>query len=750
MKRSMGRVTGTAWLLWLLLALFILRVVGQMAVQIWEPHWLPISEEWYSGVVPYGRLLIIQFALIVIHGLACWQMSWKKGWFFLPKRWLGRLFVSWGTVYLIVMVTRYIVRMSLYPPERWMGGAIPILFHCVLAAFVLVLGVHHLRHTAKAVTVRPGWKRQFAKYAVWSLGGLASFAVYLAWLAYTLAPNFLGREIGTTGARFAVRVETDVRLTTPDGTILSANVFHPVRAGDRTPTILVRIPYSKTWKNTLFTSLVGQMWAEQGYTVVIQGTRGRYLSTGTYEPFVHEAADGAATLAWLKEQPWYNGRIGTWGGSYFGYTQWTMSASRDPALSAMIIQEASTDFHGMFHPGGAFSLESALYWALMSDGPQDVSPDYADLDRGTVGRPLNQADDRAGRDISFFNKWAGHSERDEYWAQVDGNERAAEVHMPVLLMAGWYDPFLPTQLADYESIQRTAAPEVAAECRLIIGPWIHADVIQPPDGFVSRNYRLESLEPSIAWFERHLKPAVQDSTRRVESEPPVRLFVMGQNVWRNEYEWPLARTRHVPWYLQSDGKANSISGDGRLSPEPPANNQPPDRYVFDPDHPVPSKGGAMLGWRAGVALQNDVENRADVLVYTSPPLHEAMEITGTASVNLFVTTSAPCTDFTAKLVDVWPDGSAYNICDGILRQEFSGSETIPVPIEIRLWPTSIVLAKGHRVRLEVSSSNFPRFDANPNTCKPTADETQTQAAQQAIYHLAKHPSSLILPVIPTL
>ncbi len=737
----------TTWLLWLLLALFVLRVVGQLVVQVWHPGWLPPSKAWYSGVVPYGRLLITQFVVIAVYGLACWQVSWQRGWFHSPKRWLGKVLVVWGTLYFLVMITRYIVRMSLYAPERWTGGAIPIFFHCVLATFVLVLGAHHLRHAAKA-QARATWKWQLARYTAGTLAGLATLVAYVAWLAYLVVPSYLGRELGTGGPRFAVRAESDVQLTTLDGTVLSANVFHPVQAGEHTPTILVRIPYSRTWKNTLFTSIIGRMWAEQGYTVVIQGTRGRYLSTGTYEPFVHEAADGAATLAWLKEQPWYNGRVGTWGGSYFGYTQWTMSESRDPTLSAMMIQESSTDFHGMFYSGGAFSLESALYWALMSDGPHDVAVNYPDLDRGVAGRPLGQADDRAGRDISFFNDWAQHPCRDEYWINVDGNERAARLRTPVLLMAGWYDPFLPTQLADYEAIQRTASREIAAESRLIIGPWIHADVIQPPDGFINRNYRLECLEPSIAWFERYLKPDQVHATCKAETASPVRIFVMGDNVWREEQRWPLARTQYVPWFLHSNGKANSRQGDGRLSLKSPTSDESPDRYTYDPQSPVPSKGGAMLGFRAGVALQNEVEERQDVLVYTSSPLKEPLEITGPVSARLFVTTSAPCTDFTAKLVDLWPDGSAYNICGGITRKVFGAEPATPVPVEIKLWPTSIVIAAGHCVRLEVSSSNFPQFDANPNTGRPIAGETQSQMAQQAIFHQSQYPSLLMLPVIP--
>ena len=235
-----------------------------------------------------------------------------------------------------------------------------------------------------------------------------------------------------------------------------ADIYHPQRAPTKTPTILVRIPYSKTTTNTLFATVVGQMWAERGYTVVIQGTRGRYDSGGKYDPLRHERQDGIETLQWIAEQPWYDGRLGMWGGSYFGYTQWAIADHQNPGPQALLIQEASSDFHGMFYPGGAFSLESALRWAVMSRGRQDVAPNAAELERGFEGFPVVEADDRAVGDIPFFNDWVLHDRRDDYWAKIDGDDRGSGLRAPVLLMAGWYDPFLPTQLNDFMRI--CAAP----------------------------------------------------------------------------------------------------------------------------------------------------------------------------------------------------------------------------------------------------------------------------------------------------
>jgi hypothetical protein len=269
-----------------------------------------------------------------------------------------------------------------------------------------------------------------------------------------------------------------------------------------------------------------------------------------------------------------------------------------------------------------------------------------------------------------------------------------------------------------------------------------------PGGVRNRNYRLESLAPSVPWFDRQLRamgPGVQ-------ANAPVRLYVMGANVWRDEEEWPLARARATPWYLRSDGRANSSFGDGRLTADPPAGHERPDTFDADPQHPVPTAGGAFLGWGAGVQRQNDVEQRRDVLVYSTPPLPEDVEVTGPVTAIVYVATTAPHTDFTAKLVDLHEDGGAYNVSDGIVRTAFnavgSPAEAEPVAVEISLWPTSMVFRRGHRIRLEIASSNFPRFDRNPNTGADIVDATVTRVAKQAVHHSARAPSRLVLPVVP--
>ncbi len=570
---------------------------------------------------------------------------------------------------------------------------------------------------------------------------VALFVLLLAAGCQTIVARLVLPREGIRPAQYDVRIERGATLVAADGIRLVADLYRPVGAPE-TPTILVRIPFSRTFKNALGADAIGRFWAARGYTVVVQGTRGRYRSEGRFYPLRHERQDGIDTLAWLARQPWFNGKLGMWGGSAFGHTQWAVADRRNPGVDAFMIQIASTSFGEMFHPGGAFSLESALFWAVRSRGARDVSPAFDDLQRGFDGLPLIQADDRVVANIPFFDDWVSHAPGDPYWADIDGHDRAQQIQAPVLLMAGWYDPFLPTQLRDFETIRSRAPDRVARESRLIIGPWTHADAVRFPDGSTAGDYRPASIAPSLDWFDRQLMgaPAGKDLA-------PVRLYVMGENRWRDEREWPLARTRYTGYYLHGGGKANGHRGDGSLSTHAAAAPERTGRYVYDPRQPVPSRGGAMLGPRAGMALQDEIEARADVLVYTTEALREPIEVTGPVEAILYVATDAPNTDFTAKLVDVYPDGRAYNLSSGILRRDYSG-DAEPTEIRIELWPTSNLFGVGHRIRLEISSSDFPRYDRNPNTGRPIAAEIATRVAMQTVYHGPETPSRLILPVIP--
>jgi hypothetical protein len=555
----------------------------------------------------------------------------------------------------------------------------------------------------------------------------------------TIASRALLPREGIRKGIHAAHIERGVVTMTRDEVPLVSWVYRPVTM-DPTPTILVRLPFAKTLRNETAADVVGRFWAKRGYTVVIQGTRGRFRSGGEFYPLRNEQADGLDTLNWLARQSWFDGRLGMWGGSTFGYTQWVISDQTDPGPTALHIQIASTSFYDMFYPGGAFSLESALNWAVRSHGGRDRIPSNAKLTPGFEGFPLIEADDRIGEDIPFFNDWVAHQRRDEYWIGIDDTDRPERLRAPVLLQAGWFDPFLPAQIEDFLRIRKGADPGVAASSRLVIGPWAHARSVTLADGYKPLLYRKASLGPSIDWFDRHLR-----GDTSIPETAPVRIFVMGDNTWRDEQEWPLARVRYVPYYLSSRGHANSAEGDGLLTIHAPATEEPRDVYVYDPLSPIPTAGGAMIGPRAGVELQNDIETRADVLVYTTAALPEAIEVTGPITLVLHVGTTAPSTDFTAKLVDVHPDGKAFNVCDGILRRDYDAGTS---EVTIHLWPTSHVFGAAHRIRLEVSSSNFPHYDRSPNTGGDIATETRPAKAVQTVHHDAAHPSRLVLPIIP--
>ena len=713
---------------WLLLGLFCLRVLGQLLVATLGVGFLPPMEEWFSGLVPYPRLLFSQIVIIMLLGAVCMQFQRGQGWFVRPRRWLATLLLSTGTLYLSVMMIRYIVRMSLYAPERWTGGSIPIFFHWVLASFVLILGYYHFRFSPR------GARRSGRARVAYSCAGFTVILGILVWIAYLVAPAGFAHVLEASPPQFAVRVQSNVEMIASDGVPLVADVYRPRRA-DPTPTILVRIPYSKSVANTLKARLIGRLWAEHGYTAVIQGTRGRYKSGGTYYPLMSERRDGLDTLAWLAGQPWYDGRLGMWGGSYFGYTQWVLADQIDPGPSALFIQLASTSFYDMFYHGGALSLQSALYWALRSRGAEDVSVDEELFDSMPVEFPLVQADDRAGADVPFFNDWVLHPTRDDYWLSIDGVDRVAGLRAPALLLAGWFDPFLPSQIADFEQIRVAVAPEVSDNTHLIIGPWGHAFEPPLPGGQLPGNYRLASLAPSLPWFDRHLKGDTSQPQL-----PRVRLFIMGENVWRDEHEWPLARTKYTPYFL--DGSENP----GGLYAAPPV-NPGQTTFSFDPRSPVPTHGGAMLGTRSGIQRQPDA-TRDDVLSFRTPPLEHDVEITGPVRMVLYVQTSAPSTDFTGLLLDVRPDGQAHNISEGILRRSYAGEADIPTRIEIVMWPTSIIVPRGHTLRVDISSSNYPRFDVNPNTGGEIATETISIVAEQTVYWGASTPSHIVLPLVP--
>jgi len=568
-------------------------------------------------------------------------------------------------------------------------------------------------------------------------------------------------------------VERDVKARMRDGVILRADVYRP-NTSTALPVLLQRTPYGKGFSNPAF----ALMAAERGYAVAIQDTRGRWASDGDGYPLVHEMDDGYDSVEWAAHQPWADGKVGMFGASYVGYTQWAAAATQPPSLKAVVPEVTFCDPSTIAYHGGAFTLGVMVSWGLMSGAQMAIQRMQGDEEGKSklLGELIELADGMAtgktfarlplrdmpliGREgiFPYFHDSLSHPTSDVYYERIRcPHER---IQVPALHIGGWYDIFVASTLHDFCGIRAHGGSELARSSqKLMVGPWLHG-LLEGLVGEVDFGLRASSAlvlpdERKLRWFDYWLR----DEKNGVMDEPPISIFVMGDNQWRTEAEWPLARTRYTPYYLHSGGAANTLHGDGTLATEgPPA--EPVDTFVYDPRHPMPTRGGGLCCWNAGLAAgaydQRAVEARPDVLVYTTSTLENDVEVTGPIEVHLWAASSAPDTDWTAKLVDVHSCGYARNVQDGIIRAHCSGPDGRATQIArgaiheyvIDLGATSNVFKAGHRIRVEISSSNFPRFDRNPNTGHALGEDDELRPATQTILHDADHPSHIVLPIVP--
>jgi uncharacterized protein len=554
----------------------------------------------------------------------------------------------------------------------------------------------------------------------------------------------LAGQTGRLPANGLVKV-LHLRIPMRDGVQLAANLFRPSDPL-RVPTILVRTPYGKGEDITAHY----EAFVKHGYAIVVEDVRGRYESDGVFKPLEQEGKDGYDTIDWIAHQAWSDGKVGMMGGSYLGIVQWKAAVLNNPHLKAIFpVVSGDDDYRDRFYSrGGAMKIGNRLNW--MSDNMR--APGFrADFNHFIWHLPLRTADMAAtGQSSDMYQDAINHPSFDKFWKSISTRERLERIKVPVFTAGGWYDNFVESDLEAYMALRKNSNVN-----RILIGPWPHnmSYKLQNVDFGKDSTVPLRSLQ--IEWFDQWLKS--QDTP--LLSKPPVRVFLMGANRWIEEREWPVARARVTPFYLQSHKPANSLIGAGALVAKP-VREETPDTYVYDPRNPVPTKGGAVccnpkvFPW--GPMDQRPVERRQDVLVYTTPPLKRDLEVVGSIRVVLYASTSAKDTDFTAKLVDVQPSGEARNLTDGILRLRYRDSLETPelakpgqvYKLTIEAGPTANLFQKGHRIRLEISSSNFPRFDRNLNTGGPVAEETRLLKATQTIYHDRLRPSALMLPVIP--
>ena len=553
---------------------------------------------------------------------------------------------------------------------------------------------------------------------------------------------------------YNVKKEFHVKVPMRDGALLSADIFRPDTEG-AFPVILMRTPYDN---NSLIAK--GIQYARCGYAVVAQDCRGRYDSEGEFYAWHDEAKDGYDTQEWIGRQPWCNGKIGTAGGSYLGLVQWLAAPLQNQYLKTMVPRVITSNFYDSpNYSGGAFQLALNMLWGFRQLGRTNQNIEHYNWPELFRTLPLITADKTAGRKIAFWKDWVKHPSYDDYWKEVSIEEKYEKIKVPALIMGGWYDLYSKQTFVNYNGMaHRGGTEEARSGTKMIMGAWPHPLSASTTTGEVDfgedSKYDLEGME--IRWFDYWLKGI----DNGIMNEAPIKLFIMGANYWRDEYEWPLARTRYVNYYFHSSGRANSLFGDGILSPKLPE-DEPKDRYTYNPDNPVPTLGGNnccspdIVAW--GAYDQRPAEKRNDVLVYTTPPLAEDIEVTGPICVKLYASSSTPDTDFTAKLVDVFPDGYAMNLCDGIIRARYRKSfeeaklmkpDTV-YEFTIDCWVTGNVFKAGHRIRVDISSSNFPRFDRNPNTGHEFGMDSELSIAEQTVYHNMNYPSHIILPVIPS-
>jgi putative CocE/NonD family hydrolase len=509
----------------------------------------------------------------------------------------------------------------------------------------------------------------------------------------------------------------EVTIPMADGVMLSTDVFIP-KTKRKCPAILVRTPYNKDAEKWM-----GKAFGLFGIAVVIQDVRGKFKSGGEYYPFVNERADGLKTLKWIREQSWCDGTVAGYGASYLGITQWAISDSLD-FLTTLLTGSRLYDF---IYPDGLFSWQSVMNWGFVnsSQKPNAITPDK--LAAASMILPISAADDSTITDIPYINDWIAHETNDSYWEKLNfrGKTRA-----PLMSLAGWYDIFLKAQIDDFLALESNGNKAD----RLIIGPWCHGS--QGLENLYGGPDKTGKPQKIFMYVKNHLKGKTGKLTKPLKDKK-FNLFVMERNEYVGSDVWPPVETRITPYYIGPGNylRTEKYEESGTL------------QYEYNPADPYPSHGGTALGNGVGPAGQNENTGRKDQLVFEMKPQEKPLILLGPISATLWLGSDAPCTDFMVGLEDVFPDGKIINIQEGGAHVKLDFSN--PGKTEISVWATGYQLNPGHRLRVFIASSWFPRFNRSLNNCKPRFTAKEMMTASQKVWFGGDTPSSINLPIFET-
>ncbi len=581
-------------------------------------------------------------------------------------------------------------------------------------------------------------------------GSLALFTVLL-FIAFN--PSVQGQQTQPSPSPAAspqpveLKIEFNRRVRMRDGVELSADIYRPNEAG-QFPVIVSRTPYTKTSGSTL---RIARYFGSNGYVFITMDVRGRGDSDGKFVPYVNDAQDGYDTIEWAAAQEWSTGKVGTIGGSYNGAIQWLTAVKQPPHLAAMIPMVSPSDPFVEWPTGQP--LPASISWFHYTAGKVLQNMEAVDWNKLYWHLPLISMDDAMGRPNPLWDDEVKHSTLDSFWEPLRYQNKFERIRVPTLGISGWYDDEQVGTPLNFAGMTTRGHESVRRSQKLLMGPWPHAINSGTKIGAVDFGSTavIDMNALWLRWFDYWLK-GIDNGMMK---EPPVRIFIMGANVWRNENEWPMARTRWTKYYFHSNGRANTSAGDGTISTTAPG-DEPADSYNYDPAKPVTFITDPSFAQIGGPDDYRQVEQREDVLVYSSEPLTEEIEVCGPIRVRLSAASSASDTDFMAKLIDVWPDGYAQRLTDGMVRARFREGMDKPSLIQpgrvytydLDLWNTCQQYRKGHRIRIEISSSAFPKYDRNLNTGEALGQSKRTAVAAQKIYHDREHPSYVVLPIVP--